>query len=100
MSEIYIEYFSLFEVSYAPISFFTLLFDHTAIYNFTVLIIFLLLFDRCLLVTFGDFVVVPMTPSKSRDYQITSQSFNRPLPPVDLHWFYEISIRTEKKKFS
>ena len=67
------------------ISFFTLLFDHTAIYNFTVLIIFVLLFDRCLLVTFGDFVVVPMTPSESRGYQIISQSFDRPL---DRHVFY------------
>ena len=57
-----------------PISFFTLLFDHTAIFNFIVLIFFVLLFDRCLLVTFGDFVVVPMTPSESRGYQIENHS--------------------------
>ena len=93
MYKIDIEYFSLFEVSYVP---FLSYFLTTPPY--TILKSFLLLFDRCLLVTFGNFVVVPMTQSESRGYQIISQSFDRPLPPVDLHWFFEISIRTEKKK--
>ena len=83
-----IEYFSLFKVSYAPtyIIFYPTFFDHTAIFNFIVLIFFVLLFDRCLLVTFGDFVVVPMTPSDSRGYQIEIHSgpYKIILPVLDI----------------
>ena len=40
--------------------------------------------------TFGDFVVVLMTPSESRGCQIICQSFDRPL---DRHVFYGIMYR-------
>ena len=32
-----------------------------------------------------------------KDFKAFFMNLERDIPPVDLHWFFEISIRTEKK---